>query len=514
MLSNAITSPGQNTPLVFPRDHHLRRRLGWSEETFEHHAKCNLNWLAWLLNEYTDPGAIVLDPMAGVGSTLLAALNQHPTLAGDVEPYWASLLNQNRRRILERHLIVSPILTCRWTATRLPLPDFSIPAIVTSPPYFDLFSNWNRKQGSKMDGRHVGPNGLSYGDHPEQIGNLHIYEDYLRRMRQVYLEAWRILRPGGNLVLIIGDKVREARVVPVTDDTLILALANNFRLVATRERQTVPSRWRNIHNQWRENYPLIIGETALILQKPADPARQPKHLFIIEAPTGASSPGQTLFHKQLTYYLQQAIDQTGPIHYKLLILDSDGLSLATLVDRSNVVWTGDHPPARQRRDWCYRIVGNLVANHGIGAGDEIELHVTDRYARYLQQRLTTIGAVATIPTAHHNFGQKLAWYTERSRPGQRAAAEDRDNRYPCGERHGRRDMKQYFECRNCGQVVQGFEAALCVECCDEPDYVATDGPEAKEADGSAEAERIRTLMKARLEQMVPQRAKLAPISLD
>jgi len=37
----------------------------------------------------------------------------------------------------------------------------------------------------------------------------------------------------------------------------------------------------------------------------------------------------------------------------------------------------------------------------------------DCYARYGQQRLNTFGAVATIPTAHHNLGQKLAWYTER-----------------------------------------------------------------------------------------------------
>jgi len=412
MLSNAITSPGQNTPLIFPRDHHLRRRLGWSEETFQHHAKCNLNWLAWLLNEYTDPGAIVLDPMAGVGSTLLAALNQHPTLAGDVEPYWASLLAQNAERLQQRHLIVSPILTCQWTATRLPLPDSSIPAVVTSPPYFDLFSNWNRKQGSQMDGRHVGPNGLSYGSHPQQIGNLHIYEDYLRRMRQIYLEAWRILPPSGTLIVVIGDKVREARVVPVTDDTLTLLTANNFRLVATHERQTVPSRWRNIHNQWRENYPLIIGETALIFQKPAFPARQPKHLFIIEAPNGDSSPGGTLFDKQLTYCLQQYPDRLGPEDYQTFILDSTGPYITS--DRPNIVWTGIHPAkARTRRDWCYRVARDLVANHGIGAGDEIELHVTDRYARYLEQRLTTIGAVATIPTAHRNFGQKLAWYTER-----------------------------------------------------------------------------------------------------
>ena len=38
---------------------------------------------------------------------------------------------------------------------------------------------------------------------------------------------------------------------------------------------------------------------------------------------------------------------------------------------------------------------------------------TDRYARYLPQRINTLGAEGTIPTAHLNLGQKLAWYTER-----------------------------------------------------------------------------------------------------
>ena len=29
---------------------------------------------------------------------------------------------------------------------------------------------------------------------------------------------------------------------------------------------------------------------------------------------------------------------------------------------------------------------------------------------------------------------------------------------------------RYFECQNCGQVVQGFEAAMQTECCDNPQY--------------------------------------------
>ncbi|HUX76902.1 MAG TPA: hypothetical protein VMY40_09720, partial [Anaerolineae bacterium] len=332
--------------------------------------------------------------------------------------YWSRLLNRNALRIRRRHLIVAPILTARWDAARLPLPDASLDAIVTSPPYFDMFSNWNRKQANYLDGRHMGPNGLSYGDHAHQI-----YDDYLRAMRTVYLESGRVLRPGGKLILILGNKVRESRIVPVTEDTQALVVANGFHLLAAHDRQTIPSRWRRIHGQQDDGYPVIAVETALVFQKLAGPRPQSKRCFVIEVPNGASSPGRTLFHKQLAYCIQQrpnkllCLDSTGLYFPVLERWWIDGVTWLDLGDAPNAIWTGTHPAkARVRREWCYRLVRQeLVAKFGLGAGDQIELHVTDRYARYLQQRLNTLGAVATIPTAHRNLGQKLAWYTERTK---------------------------------------------------------------------------------------------------
>ena len=280
----------------------------------------------------------------------------------------------------------------------------SVDAIVTSPPYFDLFSNWNHKQANYLDGQHVGPNGLSYGDHARQIGNLHVYENYLRAMRTIYLECKRVLRPGGKLILILGNKIRERRVVPVTEDTRILVVANGFDLLASHDRKTVPSLWRRIHSQQHDDYPVIAVETALVFQRSDDPRPRPKRWFVIEVPNGASSPGWILFHKQLEYCRQRP--------GQLLALDSIGLFPP--VDEPGIVWTGSHPAkARVRRTWCYKIVRELVERFGLGAGDQIELHVTDRYARYLQQRINTFVAEGTIPTAHLNLGQKLAYYTER-----------------------------------------------------------------------------------------------------
>lgn len=37
-------------------------------------------------------------------------------------------------------------------------------------------------------------------------------------------------------------------------------------------------------------------------------------------------------------------------------------------------------------------------------------------------------------------------------------------------------MNRYFECENCGQVVQRLEASRQVDCCESPQYREIDGP--------------------------------------
>jgi len=54
-------------------------------------------------------------------------------------------------------------------------------------------------------------------------------------------------------------------------------------------------------------------------------------------------------------------------------------------------------------------------------------------------------------------------------------------------------MNRYFECKNCGQVVQGFEASRQVECCNHPQYVEIPGPEDQIWEAICETEQGRQL---------------------
>jgi DNA modification methylase len=68
--------------------------------------------------------------------------------------------------------------------------DESIHLVVTSPPYFDL---------------------KTYPDQDAQLGAVHDYEVFLKELDRVWAECYRMLVPGGRLVIIVGDVCRSRR---------------------------------------------------------------------------------------------------------------------------------------------------------------------------------------------------------------------------------------------------------------------------------------------------------------
>lgn len=126
------------------------------------------------------PGQVVLDPMCGAGTILAEQLayserfrgNGPAVLGGDLDLAAARAAAVNLRRLGAPEL-------CRWDATRLPLAAASIDHIISNPPFGKQLSS------------------------PEEIGPLY---------RAMVAEYARVLRPGGQAVLLVSDAaaLREA----------------------------------------------------------------------------------------------------------------------------------------------------------------------------------------------------------------------------------------------------------------------------------------------------------------
>ena len=160
---------------------------GWkqffTDESVSHPAKMNLNLLRWILETYTKPGEIVLDPMAGTGSTIvLASLLGRHGVAVEYEPRFCEMIRENIKRTSRQStLSTKGRMTCiQGDARELSKLLKESDAIITSPPFGPSTKGGGIfKEGYKAPGeeevsdpglpeRHARP----LSDDPRNIDNL------------------------------------------------------------------------------------------------------------------------------------------------------------------------------------------------------------------------------------------------------------------------------------------------------------------------------------------------------
>jgi modification methylase len=244
------------------------------------------------IDAYSDPGDLILDPMCGIGTTLVEAIHAGRRAIGvELEPRWAKLARANIKHAHDQGAH-SPAQIIRGDARQLPrlLAGASgqsthtygqVDLILTSPPYAcqvaDV-SNESRLSGigalSRQDTSNYSPDPNNLG---HARGNI-----YLAAMADIYTVCAAALKPGGFLVLVTKDMRSHGALRNLSGDTItlcenigLLYWQRVIGLLATvRDNEIVmrPSLWQTLNVRRArvlgERTHVVAHEDVLVFRKP------------------------------------------------------------------------------------------------------------------------------------------------------------------------------------------------------------------------------------------------------
>jgi modification methylase len=258
------------------------------------------------IDHYSQPGEVVLDPMCGIGTSLVEAVHLGRRALGvELEQRWAALASANlalahdqgataAAGVLEGDARELPRLLARigrhllgTTGGVARHPGGAVDLILTSPPYACEVGEVDKNAWGQ--GRNLCPTETrNYSTSQANLGHAR-GDSYLRAMADVYAACATVLKPGGYLVTVTKDlRERGGGLRDLAGDTIALCRAAGLvywqhviALLATvRDDQLVPrpSFWQLTQTRKAaargSRNALVCHEDVLVFRKPAPTTRR------------------------------------------------------------------------------------------------------------------------------------------------------------------------------------------------------------------------------------------------
>ncbi len=162
-----------------------------------HPAKFPESMIADFVSFFTKKGEAVLDPMLGTGSTLVACdRTERKGIGIELIKKWADIARDRTRQTVIQGDARN--LTHLLEENGIDQVDFCI----TSPPYWNMLKKSRGHVLSLQKQRKALGLDEYYSDNPKDLGNIDDYETYLSSLYDIYAEVYKVLKPGGYLVII------------------------------------------------------------------------------------------------------------------------------------------------------------------------------------------------------------------------------------------------------------------------------------------------------------------------
>ena len=170
---------------------------------------------------FTKKGETVLDPMAGTGSSLIAALRAGRNSYGiELNSKYVEIARQSIAE--ERNSLGDSIENLKSeivngdatqiTSFELPIIDY----VLTSPPYWDMLhargaeTQKKRRTSAELD--------VHYSDDPNDLGNIRDYDQFLEKLVHIYKGLQPFLREKAYLTIIVKNVKKGGKIYPLAWD--------------------------------------------------------------------------------------------------------------------------------------------------------------------------------------------------------------------------------------------------------------------------------------------------------
>lgn len=266
-----------------------QRQFNYVQESMKHPAKMSPELARELILAYSKKGDTILDPMAGIGTTIIESILLGRNAIGiEYEQKFKEIIDKNIQ-LTAKNNEKSPIkrklgkaIILKGDARNLNnLLDQKIDSGIFSPPYSETLDP--RKKSSTGPGATSLPGATKkgtekstceafYSKDPQNIGNKD-NQTYLSEMKKVYAECYKTLRPGGFMVLVTKNFRRGGKEVNLLSDTIKLCEIVGFELYQIAYHKLQGASFWQVNaaikaNQKGEPLLLPLIEHVIVLKKP------------------------------------------------------------------------------------------------------------------------------------------------------------------------------------------------------------------------------------------------------
>lgn len=235
-FKNRLNDLDSKSWLKFQKSWFLHNPPPRRKDVLRHPAKYPETLAQEFIEFFSKRGKVVFDPMAGTGSTMVAALRAGRNSYGiELNPGYAEIARQVVQNELDMlgelngDLIAQVItgdaanISQLVTKYRIPLIDY----VITSPPYWNMLhargaeNQQKRRASTDLD--------VTYSDNPADLGNIDGYDEFLDRLTDIYLMIKPYLKRRAYLTIIVKNIKKGGTIYPLAWD-LARRLGKTYKL--------------------------------------------------------------------------------------------------------------------------------------------------------------------------------------------------------------------------------------------------------------------------------------------